>query len=315
MALDFGSILSRAWQITWRHKVLWIFGILAGLAGGFQGAQFNYNFGGRRGPAPSPNVPPTQWPPDLRRVFGDVDPNVVIAIVAGIVLVSIVLAVIFYVLGIIGRGGLIGGVRQAQAQDNVTFGEAWAIGVRRFWPVLGISLIVFVIALLVLAASLGLAATVCLLPLACVGFLLVAALGVYTNLAQAAAVVDNLGAVAALQRAWELIRANFGGILILAIILVVVGWLSGLLLGLPLIIVVLPAILGAAAAFSGAERVLGPALAVAGLCFIAYLPVLIVLGGILNTWFGAAWTLAYQALTGPAPAPSQPLPPPAGVEV
>jgi hypothetical protein len=28
MNFDFGEVLSRAWQITWKHKVLWIIGIL-----------------------------------------------------------------------------------------------------------------------------------------------------------------------------------------------------------------------------------------------------------------------------------------------
>jgi len=27
--MDYGNVLSRAWQIIWKHKVLWIFGILA----------------------------------------------------------------------------------------------------------------------------------------------------------------------------------------------------------------------------------------------------------------------------------------------
>ena len=27
--MEIGEVLSRAWQIIWKHKVLWIFGILA----------------------------------------------------------------------------------------------------------------------------------------------------------------------------------------------------------------------------------------------------------------------------------------------
>jgi hypothetical protein len=30
MNFDIGEVLSRAWQITWKHKVLWIIGILYG---------------------------------------------------------------------------------------------------------------------------------------------------------------------------------------------------------------------------------------------------------------------------------------------
>jgi len=30
--MDIGRILSRAWEILWKNKVLWIFGIFAGCA-------------------------------------------------------------------------------------------------------------------------------------------------------------------------------------------------------------------------------------------------------------------------------------------
>ena len=32
------NLISRAWRITWRHKVLWIFGILLALTGGGEAA-------------------------------------------------------------------------------------------------------------------------------------------------------------------------------------------------------------------------------------------------------------------------------------
>ena len=28
--MDIGSVLTRAWNITWKYKVLWLLGILAG---------------------------------------------------------------------------------------------------------------------------------------------------------------------------------------------------------------------------------------------------------------------------------------------
>jgi len=41
MKIDLGKTLTRAWQIVWNHKVLWIFGIFAGFA--------NSNGGGGNG--------------------------------------------------------------------------------------------------------------------------------------------------------------------------------------------------------------------------------------------------------------------------
>ena len=44
--MDIGAVLSRAWEIIWNHKVLWIFGILAGCATGANsgGSNFRYTF-------------------------------------------------------------------------------------------------------------------------------------------------------------------------------------------------------------------------------------------------------------------------------
>ena len=40
MNFNFGEVLSRAWQIVWKHKVLWIFGIFGlQLAAGSKGQQ------------------------------------------------------------------------------------------------------------------------------------------------------------------------------------------------------------------------------------------------------------------------------------
>ncbi|MBC7239221.1 MAG: hypothetical protein H5T71_03870, partial [Chloroflexi bacterium] len=44
--MNYGQLLKRAWQITWRYKVLWAFGIAAALfQGGFGGGGFQYRFG------------------------------------------------------------------------------------------------------------------------------------------------------------------------------------------------------------------------------------------------------------------------------
>ena len=41
MNFNFGEVLTRAWQIIWKHKVLWIFGFLAGCGQG--GTNFRGN--------------------------------------------------------------------------------------------------------------------------------------------------------------------------------------------------------------------------------------------------------------------------------
>jgi hypothetical protein len=114
MNLDFGGTLRRAWQITWKHKVLWIFGILSALAG----SRANLNFGGNRGPRFNPNNFNPNTPeafPQLQRALPNLDQTAIIAIVLGLVCVAAIIAITLYVLHVIGRGGLIGGIQLADS--------------------------------------------------------------------------------------------------------------------------------------------------------------------------------------------------------
>lgn len=308
MNLDFGGILNRAFRITRSHRILWLFGILAALAGGSSGPNFNFNFGSGGGGGDGGGGgggAPTELPPALRRFFDRLEPETVIPILIAIAVVVLLLVVVFIIVGTIGKGGLIGGVQRADTQGSVTFGQAWAIGRQRFWPVLLIGLAVAVLGFAIAIVSVVLAATVCLLPLACVGFLVLAALSVYTNFAQVAAVVDGLGTIDALRRGWEVIRANFANVLILTIIVAVIGWLAGFVIALPLFGLLVPVLVGAAGAVGGVGELLAASALMLGACLVVYIPVAIVLNGILQTWFGAVWTLAYKQLTaGSASAPS-----------
>jgi len=57
MNFNFGDVLTRAWQITWKYKVLWIFGILAGCTNGGGGSGGGGNSGYSTGPSDQ-NLPP-----------------------------------------------------------------------------------------------------------------------------------------------------------------------------------------------------------------------------------------------------------------
>src|SRR5688500_4247405 len=114
MNLDIAGILGRAWRITWNNKALWLLGILASLAGG--GVNFilhnNFRTDG------TPGGQPGNLPPELQQWLNQFEPNVVLAIIAGLVCVGLLLTLAFIALSVIGRGGLIGGVQLANAQGK-----------------------------------------------------------------------------------------------------------------------------------------------------------------------------------------------------
>lgn len=302
--MNYGDILSRAWQITWNHKILWIFGILAALGSGGGG-------GGGVGGDLRANT--RGLPPDIQRQFER--PEVTLFVLC-IVLVAIIIALVLFVLSIIGRGGLIGGIRAAEDRGSVSFEEAWSIGVHYFWRMLGIVLLtilpVLVIALfglftsVVAALTFGLGA-LCLLPLLCLLILALIPLGILAHFAQFAVVLEDLGVVDAFRRSWEVLKANLGPIIIVGLILIVIGFIAGLILVAPFFAIVFPTLFFA---FLGRDGVSVPVIALGGAAILCYLPIAIVLSGILQTWTTSVWTLAYRQFVGNIPTVSAPVPTP-----
>ena len=171
MNLDLGGTLSRAWKITWNNKILWLFGILASRGGG-GGSNFNYNTGGGGGGGTGGQ--PGNLPPEVQRFFDQLDPNMVTAVVIGLICLGLILAIVVTALSVIGRGGLIGGIQRANAGSKVTFREAWGIGVKHFWTLfligLAVGLITFLAVVLTVVPGAVLATltfgigAICLLP-------------------------------------------------------------------------------------------------------------------------------------------------------
>src|SRR5205085_436930 len=100
-------------------------------------------------------------------------------------------------------------------------GEALAIGRKKFWTVFGIGLAVWALGLLLAGVSVA-SFLACLAPLACIGFILLHLLGFYARLAEISAVVDDVGVTEGLARAWRVITANVGSVVILGVILIIV---------------------------------------------------------------------------------------------
>jgi hypothetical protein len=307
--MDYTGILSRAWKITWKFKILWIFGILSGCAQGGGNNRFNLqrNFGAG-GQGPFAGGPLQQF---LDQPQGQL-------LIVGLIALGVLIGLAIFVLSIIGRGGLIGGARLAIENDAVTFGEAWGFGLRVFWRLLGIGLLVALPILIV--AVVGVAGTaltfglglICLVPLLCLTVIALIPLAIVAHFAQFYVVFDDERAIAAMRKGWELLKSKVGPILILGAILVVVGIVAGLILAAPLLALFAPAIV-AMVASQGQQLgdLPAAALAAAGVGFVCYLPILLVLSGILQTWVMSAWALAFRHLTGREAAPPAAMVPPA----
>ena len=293
--MDFGEVLSKAWQIIWKHKVLWIFGILTSCGGG---SSASGNSGWRT------SVQRNDW--NFQPMVNNIPEWQIALIIAIFLLVIFVLVVLAVFLSTVGRIGMIRGTVQGDRDaERLSFGELFSGSLPYFWRVFGLNLLVglaFALAVIIVVLPLvvSIIGWICLIPLICVLVPIGWFVSVLTEQANIAIVTENLGLVDGLKRGYEVLISNLGPMIIMWLILGIgFSLVGGLIIGLPIFFIIGPAVIGA---ISGNNNVLGGGLVVTGLCLVAYLPVFIVANGILQGYIRSAWTLTYLRLTGKRPA-------------
>lgn len=306
MNFNFGEVLTRAWQIIWKHKVLWIFGILAGCGRG--GTRFNSSSrsGGGDGGF-------EQLPPEVLRVLQVIQENLTTFIILGCALVLIIWAVTIF-LGTIGRIGLIRGTfRVENAAEQLIFGQLFSESTPYFWRIFGLSLLVAIPFLVVFAALIagavafaisasngsdaGTVGLLGMVPLVigclCLFIPVMFVIRMIVRQAENAIVLEDMPVFPALGRGWDVFRANLGPIILMAIILAVIALVIGFVIALPVIVLVFPAVIAFAA--GDGQNWTPLILMTIGLCI--YTPILLVLNGIMTAYIESAWTLTYMRLT------------------
>ena len=297
--LNFGEVLTRAWQIIWKHKVLWIFGILASCArGGGGGSSGGGNSRYQSGSGESP-FSGGQIESFMDKVGTFLQENW--WVIAIFVLVILLLSLISSFLGMMGRIGLIRGTAQAdKGAETLTFAELWAESLPFFWRIFGLNFliglaffIIFIPLILfgVLTAGIGF---LCIIPLLCVMVPISWAVMAIVEQAQNAIVLEDLTMLDGFKRGWEIAKANVVPILIMMLILGVGSTILGLIIALPVIVAVVPLIVGA----DKLQQSLTP-IYITAACCVVYFPVLLAFNGILTAYIQSTWTLTYLRLAPP----------------
>jgi hypothetical protein len=155
-------------------------------------------------------------------------------------------------------------------------------------------IIIAVIAILGTVVTFGIG-LICIIPLICLLIPVAWFINVILEQSSIAIVVENLGIMEGLNRGWGIVKENIGTMIVMWLILVLgITTIGGLIIGLPLFLTIgtafVPILLGG-------EEAIRSSLILGGICFVAYLPILIVLGGILRSYVGSAWTLTFMRLT------------------
>ncbi|MGH2619003.1 MAG: DUF7544 domain-containing protein [Anaerolineales bacterium] len=302
--MDIGAVLTRAWNITWKYKVLWLLGVLAGCSasGRGSGGQFPSGFQGYDFSSGDAQGPPAEG---MQQFIDRLSEGAWIPIVIGVILLVIFVSLVFLVLGVLGQAGLIAAFGRADDGHDITLGEAFRLGGEHFWRLLGIRITVWVAGLIIgvvavvavvlfSVATLGIG-LICLLPVLCLLIPLGIAVDAYIVLTMVAAIEEGARVFDAFGKAWVFVQKNLGQVLVMALILVIGGGILSAILFLPFAVVVVPAIVGG---LTGSDTGLVSGLAISGLCLVVLLPVAVLLSGVLTTYITGVWTLTYRRLTG-----------------
>lgn len=336
--MEYGRIIKRALEITWRNKVLWVFGIAATLfgAGGGGGGGgssvsnniFQYSFNGRDverwRSSPMPFGP---WS-DMRPP--DVNWEVMGAVIAGLVLLMIAVALLMAIVGIIVRytslGAMVGMVAEVEEAERTRFKSGLKTGWGRFLRLfamdlllgIGIAIVIGVLVLIGIVVALLVAGVIVFLMESgrspAVGIILGVVLGLgallvlfVVSLALSAivtlvreyafrdCVLNKRGIFDSLGAGIALLRQKTRESVLMWLLMVGINLALGIV-AIPLFVLGMAMTVGPALAVWGASQS-APAAILVGLPFLlGFMVIGAAVGGIYLAFQSAVWTLTFREL-------------------
>lgn len=310
--MDYGRVLKRAWNVTWRYRILWLFGLFVG--GMSSGGGSSYQM--------SPQDMERFDPATFDSGFEQLQQYIWVLVLG--VAVAVVIGLALWIISVAARGGLIHLVNEAEEGRPVRAADGWSVGFRNWGRIFAIDLVLYLPLMLVMLLVFGLAfaplffayvnggdptagilsmcggTVLALLVVTVLGFVV----GLLELIATRHAVLGFQPAMHSISLAWTDLRTRFKDLFVMWLLTLAVGLAYGFAVG------IVAAIFGVGMGLSVAASLwfVGGFLA-----FIMFL-VLLIPGAIFGTFSSALWTVFYRQMTGmdagePKLAPQQPVQP------
>ncbi|HLO16585.1 MAG TPA: hypothetical protein VK206_17260 [Anaerolineales bacterium] len=285
MNFDIGEVLSRAWQITWKHKVLWTIGILMGF---FVSIMFPLMFS------------PILFPVLAQNARTDLIP----VFLVGFIILFFLFMLVLYPTSVLAQTSITLGVLNAN-EENAEKLSAMDLIKRSlpfFWRVLGlmllyalgtglVSLMIQAILLFLTIVTLGLAAF-CMMPLTLLTYPLLFGSLVWMEQSMNGIVVDNMTITEAARQGWSLVRNNLPSVILMVLVIYFgIGLITGALM-LPMMapFFIVP--------FSFMQHQANwPILSISILWMLVFIPLFAFITGFSAIFSKSAWILTYLRLT------------------
>jgi hypothetical protein len=292
--MDFGWLVSRSFQIAWRYKFLWLFGMFASMSG------FNFDFGQLSDKSDYGGMNFPAYNLNLEMLL----PYIYALLFFGLVLT---------IISIIANIGLIDSVNRIERGGKYGFSIAFSAGLDYFWRYLAIYLIygfgtglVFLVSalfvLLLFKANVGLGLLSLLFFIPFFFFLLFA----FTNLSSLSfrvLVVRNSSIIDSIYEGYLLLKSRFKDNIIIFLILI------GLSIALGILTMIVWAIFSIPISF--VIMSMGVQMFYAFIIgFLLGLPISLVLGGYIGVFQSSLYTLFYFELVEPKSVTEETITPP-----
>ncbi|MFN3309836.1 MAG: hypothetical protein ACK44E_11580 [Anaerolineales bacterium] len=330
--MEYGQILRRAAQITWKYKFLWVFGFAIALCrgqGGGGGGNFNFGNTFSRGGEGNGEFPIS--PQVLRQIEQFVNSPAFWGLLVGLIILILLLSLLSIAVGAYARGALVRSVNRIENGETVDFRQAWQEGKASFRSLFWLELILSIPQLVIGLSILGLLLVLFLnlfqsgalsggmapselilqatriLPLVivafcgliCLSLILQLFIAIFTVFGSRAIALEGMGVTASFGRAWRIFTQNLAPIVLFALILFGISLVVGIVISIPVAILIgLMLVFGIGAAMSEFWP-----LFVVLLVGVVLLIVLIsaLVGGIYRAFVETLWTLVYRQLVGLVP--------------
>lgn len=240
--INYIAIIKEAWQITWKNKYLWWFGLLVALSGGVGSNFSSSNWKGNDG-----------WEENAKQKIFEWAVLYWEWIILGVILLSL-LMLVFFIFSVWGRGALIAALGKITTPKTtpelLSFKAGMKEGKKFFWIILGLNFFLFGIGLATFIILGTPIAILFYLKAYWVGtFLAFGGLVIFILLVILLSYLQKFGIIYlvlgkvsfwnALENAYQLFRRNFLPSLIMGIIFIPIGFLAGLAVLVFIVVVLL----------------------------------------------------------------------------
>jgi hypothetical protein len=284
VTIDIGEVINHTWQITWKNKVLWVFGMVVGLVF-------------------SIIIPLATVPAFLPMLMRNSDMRFTPLFGGAYFVILALVMLVMYPLSVITQTSITMGVLHLeQENESLSLMEMVKRGLPFFWRVLGlmvlfaatimfVNLVIQVLIFLLMIITFGLG-MICAVPLILLMYPAIFLMTLWMEQSMNGIVIDGMTIVDAIKQGWRLIRNNLLPVGLMAIVIYFgVGMISSSIV-MPMMLPLFAVPFGL---FDGDVNwtILAISLAVE----VVFLPLFVLIFGWSFAFTKSAWVLTYLRLT------------------